>query len=96
MTDILLFRPSTKSTFKTEPLLLKANKSYGSSATVVVEAKMNRIWDEVKNEKLGIDTEKRKILSESRITVSSSNLKDEKANAKTAEGMPLPAVYLFI
>jgi ABC-2 type transport system permease protein len=72
---------------KTEPLLLKANKSYGSSSTAGVEAKMNRIWDEVKNEKLGIDAEKRKILAESRITVSSSNIKDEKADAKTAEGI---------
>jgi len=72
---------------KTDSLLFKANKSYGSSATTVVEAKLNRIWDEVKNEKLGIDNEKRKILTQSRISISSSNLKDEKANAKTAEGI---------
>lgn len=72
---------------KTEPLLFKANKSYGSSSTSVVEAKMNRLWDEVKNEGLGIDAEKRRILAESRITVSSRNIKDEKANAKTAEGI---------
>ncbi len=72
---------------KTDSLLLKADKSYGSSSTAVVETKLNRIWDEIKNEKLGIDDEKRKILKDSRITVSSSNIKDETANAKTAEGI---------
>ncbi len=72
---------------KTDSLLFKADKSYGSSSTAVVEAKLNRIWDEVKNEKLGIDAEKRKILTESRISLSSSNIKDETANAKTAEGI---------
>jgi ABC-2 type transport system permease protein len=72
---------------KTDSLLFKANKSYGSSSMAAVEAKLNRIWDEVKNEKLGIDAEKRKILTDSRISVSSSNIKDEKANAKTAEGI---------
>jgi ABC-2 type transport system permease protein len=72
---------------KTDSLLFKADKSYGSSSTAVVEAKLNRIWDEIKNEKLGIDAEKRKILTDSRISVSSSNIKDETANAKTAEGI---------
>ena len=72
---------------KTEELSFKANKSYGSGSTSVIEAKMNRIWDEVKNEKLGIDAEKRKILNGSRVTVSSSNIKDAKANAGTAEGI---------
>jgi ABC-2 type transport system permease protein len=72
---------------KTDSLIFKADKTYGSSATAVVEAKLNRIWDEVKNEKLGIDAEKRKILNDSRINLSSSNIKDETANAKTAEGI---------
>jgi ABC-2 type transport system permease protein len=72
---------------KTEELSFKANKSYGSGSTSVIEAKMNRIWDEVKNEKLGIDADKRKILNGSRVTVSSSNIKDAGANAGTAEGI---------
>lgn len=72
---------------RTDSLLFKANKSYGSSSTTAIEAKLNRVWDEVKNEKLGIDAEKRKILTDSRISVSPHNLKDESANAKTAEGI---------
>ncbi len=79
----------------TDSLFFKANKSYGTSSTAAVEAKLNRIWDEVKNEKLGIDAEKRKILSDSRINVSSSNIKDEKANAKTAEGIAFASGFLI-
>jgi ABC-2 type transport system permease protein len=79
----------------TNALLFKANKSYGGSSTSGVEAKLNRIWDEVKNESLGIDAEKRKILTDSRITVSSSNIKDEKANAKTAEGIAFACGFLM-
>lgn len=84
---------------KTDSLLFKANKSYGSAATAAVEAKLNRIWDEVKNEQLGIDNEKREILTLSRISVSSSNLKDVKANAKTAEGIAFVSgllIYLIL
>ena len=40
---------------KTESLQFKSNKSYGSGTTAGVEAKLNRIWNEVKNQKLGID-----------------------------------------
>ncbi|MDZ4806641.1 MAG: ABC transporter permease [Bacteroidota bacterium] len=80
---------------RTNALLFKANKSYGGTSTAGLEAKLNRIWDEVKNESLGIDAEKRKILTDSRITVSSSNLKDEKANAKTAEGIAFACGFLI-
>ncbi|MEQ1678682.1 MAG: ABC transporter permease, partial [Chitinophagaceae bacterium] len=84
---------------KTDSLLFKANKSYGSAATAAVEAKLNRIWDEIKNEKLGIDNDKREILTLSRISISSSNLKDVKANAKTAEGIAFVSgllIYLIL
>ncbi len=84
---------------KTDSLLFKANKSYGSGTTAGVEAKLNRIWDEVKNEKLGIDAVKSKILTGGRISVSSSNINDEKANAKTAEGIAFACgllIYLIL
>ncbi len=80
---------------KTESLQFKANKSYGMSAMVAVEAKLNRIWDELKNESLGIDAAKTKILNDSRITVSSSNIKDEKTNASTASGIAYACGFLI-
>ncbi len=71
----------------TDSLQLKSNKSYGSSSTVTVEAKLNRIWNEIKNDSLQIDVEKQQILAASRITLKSTNIDDEKADVKTAEGI---------
>jgi ABC-2 type transport system permease protein len=71
----------------TDSLQLKSNKSYGSSSTVTVEAKLNRIWNEIKNDSLQLDNEKQQILAASRITLKSINIKDEKADVKTAEGI---------
>jgi ABC-2 type transport system permease protein len=68
-------------------LTLKAKKSYGAGSTNLVEAKINRVWDEIKNEKLGIDADKREILVKNRISISALNENDEKVNAQTASGM---------
>lgn len=71
----------------TDSLQFKSNKSYGSSSTATVEAKLNRIWNEIKNDSLQIDTEKQQILNSSHLTLKSTNINDEKANVKTAEGI---------
>ena len=71
----------------TDSLQLKSNKSYGSSSTATVEAKLNRIWNEIKNDSLQLDNEKQQILAASRITLKSKNIEDEKADVKTAEGI---------
>ena len=71
----------------TDSLFFKANKSYGSSSTTLVEAKLNRIWNEIKNDSLQIDMDKQKILAGSHLGLSSKNIKDERANVKIAEGI---------
>lgn len=76
-------------------LLLQANKSYGMASTATVEGKLNRIWDEIKNEQLGIDSSKRTILTTSRLGVTSSNLKDKTANAETATGIGYACGFLI-
>ena len=76
-------------------LLLKANKSYGTASTAMVEAKLNRAWDEIKNDSLKIDAAKQQILSSSRLKLSSSNIKDEKANAETATGIGYACGFLI-
>ncbi len=83
----------------TDSLLLKSNKSYGSTSTAIVEAKLNRIWNDVKNDSLQIDAAKQEILEDSHITLKSKNIKDEKANVKTAEGIGYVAgllIYLIL
>ncbi len=79
----------------TSSLQLKANKSYGTASTAMVEAKLNRVWDEIKNDSLKIDAAKQQILSSSRLKVSSSNIKDEKANAETATGIGYACGFLI-
>lgn len=80
---------------KTDSLLLWANKSFGSASTAPIEAKLNRIWDEVKNEKLGIDSSKRQMLTYSRLGLKSTNLKNRNADARIAEGIGYVAGFLI-
>jgi len=78
-----------------DSLLLKTNKSYGIGATSPIDAKLNRIWDEVKNDSLEIDTAKQQILATSRLKLTPSNIKDEKANAETATGIGYACGFLI-
>jgi ABC-2 type transport system permease protein len=71
---------------KGDSLFFKADKSYGSGSTAAVEAKLNRIWSEIKNDSLQIDDEKQAILRQ-RLQVTPKNILDENANAKYAEGI---------
>lgn len=66
-------------------LVFKSNKSYGTSAISVVEKKLNRIWDDIKNDSLAIDRDKQVVLATSHLGLTARNLKDEKANARVAE-----------
>lgn len=68
-------------------LQLKARKSIGTTSTTLIESKINRIWDDVKNEKLGIDTESSRVIATSRIGLRSENIDDPKADAATANGL---------
>ncbi len=66
-------------------LVLESSRSYGSASTAVVERKLNRIWDEIKNDSLQIDNSKQEILTTSHLGLTSINVKDKKANARIAE-----------
>jgi ABC-2 type transport system permease protein len=76
-------------------LLFKANKSYGAASTVMVERKLNRIWDEIKNDSLHIDTTKQQILTASHLGVTPRNIRNERTNAKTAEGIGYVSGFLI-
>jgi ABC-2 type transport system permease protein len=79
----------------TDSLFFKSNKSYGTTSTAVVEAKLNRIWSSIKNDSLQLDAEKQKILAVSRLGLSSKNIKDEKANIRVAEGIGYVSGFLI-
>jgi len=69
----------------TDSLVLQSKRSYGTAATSVVERKLNRIWDEVKNDSLHIDNFKQDVLTSSHLGLVSVNINDKKANARVAE-----------
>ncbi len=66
-------------------LALNSNKTYSDIATVPVQVKLNRIWDKIKNEKLGIDSIKKEILANSKLVIIPRNNKDKSANAEIAK-----------
>lgn len=76
-------------------LLLKAAKSYGGSTEAVVSAKLNRVWDEIKNEQLGIDTGKREILALNRIKLKAVNENDEKVDSGLSSGIGMACGFLI-
>ena len=80
-------------------LVFKADKSYGSASTGMVEKKLNRIWDEIKNDSLNIDADKQQILSSSRIGLTAENIEDPTSNANIAEGIAYASgllIYLIL
>lgn len=74
---------------------LNAKKFYGANTSELVSAKVNRIWDEIKNEKLGIDAEKRSLLSANRILINFNNENDATINAQTSNVIGFACGFLI-
>lgn len=74
---------------------LKARKFYGANTPELVAAKINRIWDEIKHEKLGIDAEKRALLASNRILIEFKNENDSKVNAQASNVIGLACGFLI-
>jgi ABC-2 type transport system permease protein len=67
-----------------DSLLLTTNKTFGIGATAPIENKLNRIWNEIKNDSLGIDSSKKLILATSNISLKLNNSKNRAADAGIA------------
>ena len=76
-------------------LLLNTSRTMGGEASGRIESKLNNIWNEIKNEKLGIDEGKKNILTNSTVTVRSVNVNDEKANSSVASTIGYVAGFLI-
>ncbi len=74
---------------------LLAKRSYGPEASSLVEAKLNKIWDMVKNDSLKIDAAKQQIMQTSRLGIQFINMSDPKANAKFANAIGLACGFLI-
>jgi ABC-2 type transport system permease protein len=76
-------------------LLLNTGRTMGGEASGRVESKLNNIWNEIKNEKLGIDEDKKNILKTSTVSVRSVNINDETANSSVASTIGYVAGFLI-
>ncbi len=76
-------------------LLLYTNRTMGTEASGRVENKLNNIWNEIKNEKLGIDEDKKNIIKTSTVDVKSVNVNDTSANSAVASTIGYVAGFLI-
>ena len=78
-------------------LILQTDRTLGMESITTIQKKMNNIWTLVKNEKLGIDEPKRKIIETNILTVSSVNIKDKNANSGIASVIgTVSAILIYI
>lgn len=63
-------------------LKLRSEKKFGPGSVGQVENRLNNFWNDVKNEKLGIDEAKKQILSSSRVSIATEDMKGKSSNEK--------------
>jgi ABC-2 type transport system permease protein len=76
-------------------LTLQTSRTMGPEASDKVENKLNNIWNEIKNERLGIDEEKKNIIKTSVVSVQAKNVNDESANSRVANTIGYVAGFLI-
>ena len=76
-------------------LSLQTNRTLGMENSFAIQKKLNNIWNTIKNEKLGIDENKKKVMENSVITVSAVNIKDKNASSDTASIIGTVAAILI-
>ena len=76
-------------------LSLQTNRTLGMENSFAIQKKLNNIWNTIKNEKLGIDENKKKVMETSVITVSAVNIKDKNASSDTASIIGTVAAILI-
>lgn len=67
----------------TDSLVINTKKSFGISASNEAEKKINKIWSHIKNDSLGLDSAKEKILTKT-VQLKFHNEKNKNADAGTA------------
>ena len=76
-------------------LSLHSDRTLSMGASGQIENKLNNIWNEIKNEKLGIDEDKKNIIKNSTVSVKSVNVNDETANSSVASTIGYVAGFLI-
>jgi ABC-2 type transport system permease protein len=72
----------------------RSDKTLGS-AREQIEGRLNMFWTDIKNEKLGIDESKKMIISTSRVSVKTQDLKGKSSNEGAAKGIAFISGFLI-
>jgi ABC-2 type transport system permease protein len=75
-------------------VVFKADKKFGN-ASEQIKARLNSMWDDVKNEKLGIDENKKKTIRQSRVTIKTTDIGGKDTNEKTPVLIAFVAGFLI-
>lgn len=78
-----------------ESLSFNTDKKFGQASVNNLQSKLNTIWNDIKNEKLGIDENKKTIIAASKISVRQSDLKDKAANEGIASTIGMVCGFLI-
>jgi ABC-2 type transport system permease protein len=78
-----------------DTISLNTYKSYGRSTAASIEAKLNRIWRNIVNDSLQIDTPKQIILAQSHIGLIPRNINDEQNDSRFADRIGYVAGFLI-
>jgi ABC-2 type transport system permease protein len=73
----------------------RKDKKLGNNPAGQVQRKLQQVWDGIRNEKLGIDENKKKVMRESTISVKSDDLSGKDANEGTAAGIGFVAGFMI-
>ena len=96
--DGFIVVPATVAWDKPLPFLkLNTTHTMSMEGTAPVQSKINALWMSIKNEKLGIDAEKKRILEQNNIIIVPENIKDRKANSGVATAIgSVSAILIYI
>ena len=76
-------------------LFFRSDKKFGHSSVSMLQGRLNMIWNDVKNEKLGIDDNKKTIIANSKIQVRGGDLQGKAANEGVATTIGYVAGFLI-
>ncbi len=71
------------------------NKTHGTGTERIIERKLNIIWSEMVNEKLGIDIEKKTVLTQSSISIKEENQENLKADSGVSTAIGYGSGFLI-
>ncbi|PZR24164.1 MAG: ABC transporter permease [Citrobacter freundii] len=78
-------------------LKLQMGRTLGMEGSAPVKNKINRIWDDIKNEKLGINDSIKNTLQKSGIKLTQENLNDSTSNSGAATGIGyFSGIFMYV